>query len=95
MSQSKKEIQVQESIQQLAGQFLAREASPQSLITVTRAHVDSALKYCTIYISVMPVTAEKGALDFCKRSRSDFRDFMKKKSALHFPPLIDFELDYG
>lgn len=79
----------------LAGQFLAREAGLQSLITVTRSEMSPDMKYITIFVSVFPETAEKAAVDFCKRERSNFREFVLEKSALHFPPTIDFELDIG
>jgi len=92
---SKKEEQTKEELMHLAGQFLAREAGRQSLITVTRAEMSPDLKYVTIFISVFPESAEKAALDFCKRERTTFRDFVKEKSALHFPPTIDFEIDIG
>jgi ribosome-binding factor A len=91
----KREIQVKETIAHLAGDFLAREAGPQSLITVTRAESTSDLKNVTVFISVIPVSEEKKALAFCKRERSAFRLYLRDKSALHFPPTIDFELDFG
>jgi ribosome-binding factor A len=92
---SKKEEQLKEELQHLAGQFLAREASPQSLITVTRSEMSPDLRNITIFISVFPESAERGALDFCKRERSAFREYVIQKSALHFPPTIDFEIDFG
>lgn len=92
---SKRGEQAKEILIQLAGQFLAREASPQSLITITRAEMGPDMKVITFYISVFPPTAEKGALDFCKRERSAFREYVKEKSALNFPPTMDFELDFG
>ena len=91
----KREIQTKEIITQLAGEFLAREAGPQSLITVTRAGASSDVKNVTVFISVLPESAEQAALKFCKRERSAFREYLKKKSALHYPPTIDFELDFG
>lgn len=92
---SKKEEQTKEELLHLAGQFLAREAGPQSLITATRAEISPDLKYITIFVSVFPESAERAAIDFCKRERSAFRDFVIEKSSLHYPPTIDFELDIG
>ena len=92
---SKKEEQTKETLQHLAGEFLAREAGRQSLITITRSEISPDLKKITIFISVYPESAEKAALDFCKRERSGFREFVKDKSSLQFPPTIDFELDIG
>jgi ribosome-binding factor A len=92
---SKKEEQTKEALIHLAGEFLAREAGPQSLITVTRAEMSPDMKYITLFISVFPESEEKKALEFCKRERSAFRDFVIDKSSLHFPPTLDFELDIG
>ena len=92
---SKKEEQTREELMHLAGQFLAREASPQSMITVTRAEISEDLKYITIFVSVFPESAERAAIDFCKRERSAFRDYVKEKSSLGHPPTINFELDLG
>lgn len=92
---SKKEEQIKKVLLHLAGEFLAREAGPQSLITATRAEMSPDLKYISIFISVFPESAEKAALDFCKRERSALREFVKEKSSLHFPPTIYFELDIG
>ena len=92
---SKKEEQTKEELMHLAGQFIAREAGPQSLITVTRAEMSPDLRYITIFISVFPESAERAAVDFCKRERSAFRDYVIEKSSLHYPPTIDFELDIG
>ena len=93
--ESKKEAQVRETIAHMAGEFLAREAGPQSLITVTRAEITPDLKNATIFLSVFPESAEQAALSFTKRERSNVRLFIQKHSSLNFPPIIDFELDIG
>src|SRR5262249_46740337 len=92
---SKKEAQTKEELIHLAGQFLAREASKQSLITVTRADISEDLKYITLFISVFPEKEEQKALEFCKRERSAFRDYVIQKISLHFPPTVEFQLDIG
>ena len=92
---SKKEEQTKEMLMHLAGEYLTREAGLQSLITVTRSEISPDLKNITIFISVFPESADEPALAFCKRERSNFRDYVKEKSAFQFPPTIDFELDIG
>ena len=91
----KRALQVNETILHLAGEFLAREAGPQSLITATRTESTSDLRNVTVFISVIPTSEEQKALAFCKRERSNFRMYLRDKSSLHFPPTIDFELDLG
>lgn len=78
-----------------AADYFARESNRQSLITVTRADISPDLKNVTIFISVIPATAEAHALDFAKRNRTDFRDFLKTHARLKFLPHVDFEIDYG
>ncbi len=90
-----REAKFAETIAHLAGEFFAREASPESLITVTRAIVSPDLKTAMVFISVLPESAEEKALAFAKRERSALRDFLKQKSAIHFPPLLDVTIDYG
>ncbi len=92
---SKRQIQVSETLAHLAADFFARESNRESLITVTRADVSPDLKNVKIFFSVLPEKFEDKALAFAKRSRSDFREFIKDKSALRYLPTIDFEIDFG
>ena len=87
--------QVSQLIAQLAGDFLERESNRKSLLTVTRADLSPNFKSIIIYFSVLPESEEKPALDFAKRQRSAFREYLKKHSRLHPIPSIDFELDFG
>lgn len=92
---SKRQLQVSEILAQSAAEFFARESNRQSLITVTRANISPDLKNVTIFLSVIPATAEAQAIDFAKRNRTDFREFLKDNARLKFLPHIEFELDYG
>lgn len=90
--------QVAEELAHMAGEFLAREiANPavSGLLTVTRAELSDDYKNVTVLFSVLPHTKENDALKLAKRARSDFREYIKKHSALHPIPTVDFELDYG
>lgn len=92
---SHREMQLSETIAHLAGDFLARESSGQSLVTVTRAEVSHDLKTVTVYFSVLPEKYEESALNFAKRKRADFREYLKEHSVLRYLPTIDFALDMG
>ena len=63
----------QEAVRMAAAEFLVREASPQSLITVTRALVSSDGKRADIFITVFPESQEETAVAFANRHRHDFR----------------------
>ncbi len=82
-------------IKDLAAQFVARHTNRQSLLTVTRIILSSDLRQANIMLSVMPRSAEKGALDFLNRGREDFRDFMKERTKLHTIPFVRFLADEG
>ena len=95
MTMSRRQTQVSQLIAERAADYFARESNYLSLITVTRADVSDDLKSVTVFLSVLPETAEASALDFAKRSRSEFREFLAKKTRIARVPTIDFEIDYG
>lgn len=79
----------------LAAKFLQVNSLGKSLITITRAEISSDLQKITFYISVYPDAFEKEALDFCKRRRSELREYIKEQSRLRILPRLDFDLDLG
>ena len=92
---SRRQTQIGEAIAHLAGEFFARESNSQSLITVTRADVSPDIKNVTVYFSVLPEKLENVALNFAKRVRTDFREYLKEHSVLRYLPTVDFALDLG
>ena len=79
----------------LAGVFFARESNCVSLITVTHAGVSPDLRSVKIYFSVLPESYEKQALNFAKRSRTEFREYIKAHARMQYLPDVDFLLDLG
>ena len=86
---------MREALREMAAEFLAREAGRESLITVTRAELSEDGKRGTIYITVMPESAETGAVNFANRNRSEFSDFFKKRIRGALLPHVTFEIDKG
>jgi len=43
----------------------------------------------------MPESYEESALDFTKRQRTEFRNFVKKNTQLRRLPFFDFKIDHG
>lgn len=82
-------------IKELAAQFLNRENNRTSLITVTSCKTSPDLKRATIFFTVLPDDKAHDAIDFTKRKRSEFREFLKKNLNIKTIPFIDFEIDYG
>lgn len=92
---SRRQTQVAETIMHLAADFFARESNRESLITITHADISPDLMNTMVYFSVLPETMEQSALQFAKRVRTDFREYLKTKAVLKFLPTVDFALDYG
>ena len=80
---------------ELAGNFLQIESSGSSLITVTNCTISDNLRTATILLSVLPVSAEESAINFAKRKRRYFKDYVKSHSKLQRIPFFDFEIDKG
>jgi ribosome-binding factor A len=86
---------VANQIKELAAQFLGRENNRTSLITVTTASCSPDLKRATIFITVLPSSKEKLALEFVKRKRGSLREFLKKNMPIKIIPFIDVMIDLG
>lgn len=86
---------LEQELQQRAALFLQRESNGQSLITVTRCVLSENKKYATILISVLPVEKEETALEFVKRQRPDFLEYIRKETKIGRLPTITFALDIG
>ncbi|MDO8659776.1 MAG: ribosome-binding factor A [Candidatus Parcubacteria bacterium] len=82
-------------IKELSAEFLMRENNRTSLITVISCDASPDLKRATIYITVLPNSKEKTALEFVKRKRAELRDFLKKNMPIKIIPFLDFEIDLG
>lgn len=95
-NQSKfRDKKMEEVLRELASKFLLEESGNNSLITVTSVKVSGDLKYATIYFTTYPEGSENFALEFLKRKRSDFREYIKENSRIARVPFIDFEIDLG
>ena len=86
---------IREALRNTAAEFLSREAGRQSLITVTNTTVSDDGRRGTIYITVLPESAENAALSFANRNRGELAEFFKTRIRGVFPPRIEFVLDRG
>jgi len=82
-------------IKELSANFLEKENNHTSLITVTSCSVSPDMKKATVFISVLPDSKEKSALDFAKRKRGDLRTFLKKNLKIKTIPFMEIEIDKG
>ena len=86
---------LEELMRQLAAQFVQIESSNASLITVTRCMMEQKLKHAIIFVTVLPESEERHALEFLKRKRSEFRGYVKSHARTRVIPVVNFEIDIG
>lgn len=86
---------IKEEVQHLASEFLSRESNRDALITVTNTILSDDTKYATILFTTLPEGKEKAVLDFVKRKRGEFKEYVKTHSKIGRIPFFDFEIDEG
>lgn len=86
---------IEKALREAAAEYLAREANPQSLITVTRVGLSDDAKRAVIYFTVLPEEQERAALGFAERHVADLADFFRKRVRGVFPPRMQFQIDRG
>ena len=86
---------LEKEIRKYVADYITREASRQSLITITRCEINSDGKHAVLFVSVLPERAEPIALDFLKRHQDDIRNHIQNKSRIQRVPWLRFTLDKG
>ena len=90
-----KDKKIEEVIKKAATQFLLVEASPASLLTVTHVSVSPKFEHATVFFTAFPDAQEQSALEFVKRKRSEFKEYLRNETKLPRVPFVDFEIDFG
>jgi len=88
-------VRVAENLMHLAAEFFRVESNHQSLITITKADLAPNFSESTIYFTVLPQSQEDHALNFAKRKRRDFKQYVKKHVSMKKIPFFDFAIDEG
>jgi len=84
-----------EILHDMAARFLLLEGNNSSLLTITNVVLTKDGKRATIFFTVFPESYEKTALEFAKRKRSEFKQFVRDNSRLGMIPQLDFAIDAG
>ncbi len=92
---SNRNEKIVEILHDLGARFLLLNSNNSSLLTVTHVELTRDEKCATIFFTVFPVEFEKTALEFAKRKRKEFKEFVKDNSKLGRIPLLDFAIDMG
>ena len=95
MMEDRKKEKLASLLQRLAAEYISRESSTTSLITVTHVSLSSDKKYATIFFTAYPETQEHAALDFVKRKMGEFREFLGEHARIGRLPFIDWRIDLG
>src|SRR4051812_33255351 len=90
-----KEIKMEQLVRQLAADFLHHESNGASLITVTRVELSNRMTNAKILISVLPDDKQDEALEFVRRKRQDFKEYVQNNSRIGRIPHFDFAIDFG
>ena len=90
-----KDEKLAEVIRSLAAEFLQKESSGTSLITVTRVAMSNKGKNSQVLFTVFPETKESAVIEFTKRRAHDFREYVKSHVQTRIVPFFRFELDLG
>ena len=90
-----KDEKLRDQIKKFAAEFLQRESTGQSLITVTDVKIGKEAKEATILFTVLPESKQNAALEFARRQLGDFRDYMNKKVKTGRMPFFHFDIDQG
>ncbi len=94
MSEVRKQ-RLRDELKALGAQFLELGGNGSSLLTVTDVKLSGDQKRAVILFTTLPESFEKTALEFAKRKRSEFKQFLRDKSRIPRIPQIDFEIDLG
>lgn len=92
---SSRDEKIKDEVRNLAANFMQRESNHTSLITVTNVDMSPDGKRAVIFFTVLPADKQKAALDFAKRKRSEFRQYVTENSRIGRLPFFDFEIDMG
>lgn len=90
-----RENKFKEAIWHAASDFIQIESNYQSLITVTDVAVSKDFQKATIFVTVFPEQKQNAGIDFLKRQRREFKQFIKNKTRLGRIPQFDFQIDLG
>lgn len=86
---------IESALIRIAAEFIRREASPASLITVTGVHFEERANSATFSVSVLPDAEAERALAFLNRKRSELQEHMKTHIRIRSIPFLTFVLDKG
>lgn len=92
---SLRQEKLSELLRHHAAKFVEENSNRTSLITVTSSNISADLKKATIFFTVLPEEKEEYVLNFLRRKRSEFKNYVKKNMKIKKIPFFDFQIDKG
>ena len=86
---------VESLIRELVASYVQQEANTDPLITITKVTSSPDYRRMTVFFTTIPEGREDDAMTFLKRTGSELRSYVKKKSNLKIIPFLEFSVDYG
>ena len=78
-----------------AAEYMQKETNGASLVTITDVRMSKDEKCVNIFFTVLPEEKQVAVLEFAKRKRTEFREYIKNNTRLGRIPTFDFEIDLG
>lgn len=92
---SERHLRVESLLREMIATYVASEANPDPLITITSVSVSPDYRNATIFFTTIPESKEQNALIFLNRAGGEIRRFVQKKSDLKITPSLTFAIDSG
>lgn len=90
-----REEKLRDEIHRLAAQYVQLESNGASLVTVTNIVLGDRAKMAKILFTTLPDSKQEVVLEFLKRKRKEFQEYVRENSRIGRIPLFDFDIDYG
>lgn len=90
-----KKEKTEEILRKIAADFILREATNASLITVTRVELAPSGKSASLYFTTLPESEEDTALKFLSRKGGELHGYIRDKSRIGIVPQLTWRIDYG
>src|SRR3989344_842893 len=82
-------------MERMAAEFIAREANPVSLETVTGTEHSTSANHINILVTVLPESEEKNVINLLTKNKNGFFEYLDKHAKIFRIPSFDFKIDKG
>lgn len=91
----KKHNRIEKILHRLAAEFVRREASDSSLLTITRVQLSPTGREARVFFTTLPESKQETARKFLERKTPDFKSYVRDNSRIGIIPRVDFTIDFG